>query len=95
MKDVYFAVAECLGVVSLLAVLTGYLWAMGSYRISGVGFILMFVSIVGYTLLTWLSDKRSSKRAYWIMYAAKMVFIFGSFLLSPFISRLMARLVNG
>ncbi len=95
MKGVYFAVAEGLGVVSLLAVLTGYLWAMGSYRISGVGVFLMPISIAAYLLFTWLSQRRNTQKGYWIMYGAKMAFIFGLFLLSPFISRLMARLVNG
>ncbi len=81
--------------VSLLAVLTGYLWAMGSYRISGVGVFLMPISIAAYLLFTWLSQRRNTQKGYWIMYGAKMAFIFGLFLLSPFISRLMARLVNG
>lgn len=93
--DVGFAAAECLGVVSLLAVLIGYLWAMGSYWISGVGIFLMPISIMAYLLFTWLSQRRNTKKGYWTIYAAKMVFIFRLFLLSPLISRLMAQLVNG
>ncbi len=93
--DLGFAAAECLGVVSLLAILIGYLWAMGSYWISGVGVFLMPISIIAYLLFTWLSQRRITKQGYWIMYAAKMVFLFGSFLLSPLISRLMEWLVNG
>lgn len=95
MKDVKYAVAEVLGVVALLMSLTGHLLLMGAEIVSGAGLILMFVSIVGYVLLTWLSDKRSSERAYWILYGSKIALIAALLLFAPLISKLLARLVNG
>lgn len=87
--------AEVFGVIVLLAVLYGYIIAMGSYRISGVGIFLMPVTVLVYTLFTCLSQNRATQKGYWIMYAAKFVFMIGLFLLSPLLSVIMARLVNG
>lgn len=94
-RDAVFAIAECLGVVSLLAVLFGYIAAMGGYRISGVGLFLMPITLFAYLLFTWLSQRRTTAKGYWIMYAVKMSFMVGLFLLAPVISGIMARLVNG
>lgn len=90
-----FAVAESFGVVALLAVLFGYLYGMGSYRINGVGIFLMPITIAAYLLFTWLSQKRPTQRGYWIMYAAKITSVIGLLLLSPVIGRVIAGLVNG
>lgn len=86
--------AECFGVIVLLTVLYGYIIAMGSYRISGVGIFLMPITVLAYTLFTCLSQNRTGQKGYWIMYAAKFVFMVGLFLLSPIISHVMARIVN-
>lgn len=95
MQGAKFAFAEVLGVVALLASLFGYLWAMGSYRINGVGFFLMPITVAAYLLFTWLSQKRPTPKGYWIMYSAKIAFVVGLFLLSPVIGRGIAYLVNG
>lgn len=87
--------AECFGVIVLLAVLYGYIIAMGGYWISGVGIFLMPITVLVYTLFTCLSQNRIGQKGYWIIYAAKLVFMVGLFLLSPIISHIMARLVNG
>ena len=78
--------------IVLLAVLYGYIIAMGSYRISGVGIFLMPITVLVYTLFTCLSQNRAAPKGYWIMYAAKFVFMIGLFLLSPIISHVMASL---
>ncbi len=95
MKDVKFAVAEVLGVAALLLALTGHLLLMGSEIVSGGGFILIFISIVGYLVLTWLSDRRSSEKAYWILYGSKIAFIAALLLSAPLISKILAWLING
>lgn len=95
MNGVKFAVAEVLGVAALLMSLLGHLLLMGAEKVSGAGFILMLVSIVGYALLTWLSCRRSSDRAYWILYGSKIAFIAALLLFAPLISKALARLVNG
>lgn len=41
------------------------------------------------------AEAAHSKSRYWIMYAAKILFMIGMFLLSPVISDVMARPVNG
>lgn len=94
-KGARFAFAELFGVFALIAVLFGYLAAMGSYRINGVGFFLMPITVAAYLLFTWLSQKRPTARGYWIMYSAKIAFVIGLFLLAPLIGSGLARLVNG
>lgn len=86
-QDAGFAIAETLGVIALLAVLVGYPCAMGSYWITGVGFFLMPITVVAYLLFTRLSQNKSSKKRYWTMYAVKIAFVIGLFLLSPIISK--------
>lgn len=89
MKGVKYAVAEGLGVAALLMSLSGHLLLMGAEIVSGAGVILMFVSVVGYVLLTWLSDKRSSDKAYWILYGSKIAFIGALLLFAPLISKVL------
>lgn len=87
--------AEVFGVIALLFCMIAYLAAMGGYWISGVGLFLMPITVGGYVLFTQLSQKSSTAKDYWIMYAAKFVFMIGLFLLGPVISDVMVRLVNG
>ena len=94
-KGAWFAVAETFGVFALLAVLVGYLYGIGSYRINGVGVFLMPITIAAYLLFTWLSQKRPTPKGYWITYSAKLAFMIGLLLLSPVIGRVIAGLVNG
>lgn len=94
-RGVWFAVAETFGVIALPGILLLYLAAMGGYRISGVGIFLMPITITGYLLLTWQSQRRLTAKGYWIMYAAKILFMIGLFLPGPVISDVMARPVNG
>lgn len=93
-------IAEAIGVLALAFCMIAYLAAMGGYWISGVGLFLMPITVGVYVLFTQLSFIQSSKKdpsvkRYWIMYAAKFVFMIGLFLLGPVISDVMARLVNG
>lgn len=95
-RNARFAVAEALGVIALLAALFGYILLMGAEIVSGgAGLILMFVSITAYLLFTWLSQRRPTTKGYWIIYAVKIAFMIGLFLLSPVISRVLAKLING
>lgn len=88
MQGAKFAFAELFGVLALLAVLFGYLYAIGSYWIYyNIGIFLMPVTIVAYLLFTWLSQKRPTPKGYWIMYSAKITFVVGLLLLSPVIGR--------
>ena len=91
----WFAFAEIFGVIALFAVLVGYLWAMGSYWINGVGIFAMPITIAAYLLFTWISQKRPTLKGYWIMYGVKIAFMIALFLLSPFIGRALAGLING
>lgn len=95
MQGAKFAAAESLGVITLLAVLFGYLYGMGRYWIYIDCIFLMPVTIVAYLLFTWLSQKRPTARGYWIMYSAKLAVVVGLLLLSPVIGRVIAYLVNG
>lgn len=94
-RGAVYVIAEIMGVIALLGIMVLYLAAMGGYWISGVGVFLMPITVGGYLLLTELSQKRPTAKGYWIMYAAKIAFMIGLFLLSPVISDVMARLVNG
>lgn len=87
--------AEAFGILALVFCMIAYFAAMGGYWISGVGLFLMPITVMGYMLFTQLSQKSSSAKGYWIMYAAKFAFMIGLFLLGPVISDVMARLVNG
>ncbi len=87
--------AEILGVIALLFCMIAYLAAMGGHWISGIGIFLMPITVAAYVLFTWLSQNRATQKGYWIMYAAKFVFMIGLFLLSPFLIDILARLVNG
>lgn len=95
MQGAKFAAAESLGVITLLAVLFGYLYGMGRYWIYIDCIFLMPVTIVAYLLFTWLSQKRPTPKGYWIMYSAKIAVVVGLLLLSPVIGRVIAGLVNG
>lgn len=86
-----FAAAECFGIVALMAGLLGHFLLMGSERVSGMGLFLIPITIVGYALFTWLSQRRPLSKQYWIMYACKIAFIVLPLLFAPNISRL----VNG
>lgn len=88
-----YAAAECFGVVALLAVLLGYSLLMGSERVSGVGLFLIPITVVGYALLTWLSQRRPLSKQYWIMYVCKIAFVALTLLSAPLISGLVRRLV--
>lgn len=87
--------AEALGIAALLTVLLGHLLLIGAEIATGGGLILMFISLVDYPLLTWLSHNRSSEKAYWIMYGSKIAFIAALLAFSPLICRVLARLING
>lgn len=90
-SDRKFAAAECFGIAALAAVLLGHLLLMGSERVSGVGLFLIPITIAGYLVFTWLSQRRPLSKQYWIMYACKIAFIVLPLLFAPNISRL----VNG
>ena len=91
----WFALAEIFGVIALFALLFGYLVAMGSYRINGVGIFMMPITIAAYLLFTWLSQRRPTVKGYWVVYGVKLAFMAALFLLSPFIGRVLALLING
>lgn len=90
-----YAAAECFGIVALISVLLGHLLLMGSECVSGVGLFLIPITIVGYAVFTWLSQRRPLSKQYWIMYACKITFIGVLLLTAPLISTLTARIVNG
>lgn len=94
-SDWKFAAAESLGVIVLLAAMLGHILLMGSETVSGAGLFLISITIVGYLIFTWLSQNRSSKKRYWIMYVAKIAFTAALLLFAPLISKLLARLING
>lgn len=65
--------AEAFGILALAFCMIMYLWAMGSYWISGVGIFLMPITVGGYVGFTQASRKSLSEKgvkSYWIMYAA-------------------------
>lgn len=94
-SDWKFAVAEIFGIAALIAALFGHLLLMGSERVSGAGLFLMPITIAGYLIFTWLSQRNKSAKAYWIFYAVKIALTAFLLISAPLVSRLAARLING